>query len=290
MAYVPLAQQFGAIYTLTSPTGDVAVFNDPTSPDYVGMLTEVTGLDSAEVRESAEDLVEADGGAHGYFYFGRRPIVLSGRVFGHASITERNLRLDRARRASMSLRPKIDATGAITEGTLAWTPTGGLPVFTTVRRQQPFRESGNWVKDFQIPLVSEYAVIFGQTLKTSASLASATPTVFENQGNYPSYPVFQITGPSGSVTNPTVTVDPAATGDPTLVFKTTGLVLAQNEVVEFDMLNHSGKFTAGARIGQSANRFIDFTTGAFPALLSGDNTVTLGVGGTLVMRYRDTWA
>jgi hypothetical protein len=279
MAYVPLASQIGARYTLTSPTGDVAVFNDPTSPDYVGMLTEVTGLDSAEVRESAVDLVEADGGAHGYFYFGRRPIVLSGKVFGHASISERNIRMDRARRASLGLRGDC---------TLAWTPAGGLPVFTTCRRQQPFRESGNWVKDFQIPLVSEYAVIFGATLKTSASIASGAGTVLENQGNYAAYPIVEITGAAAGTNNPTFSVTPS--GGVASVFRTTGLTLASGEKVEFDMLNHTGRFTAGARNGQSANRYIDFAAGAFPALLSGNNTVLLGPSGTMIVKYRDTWA
>lgn len=279
MAYVPIATEVGAVYTLTSPSGDVAVFNDPTSPNYVGMLTEVTGLDSADVREAADDLVEADGGTHGYFYFGRRPITLSGRVFGHTTIAARNVRLDRARRASLGLRGDC---------TLAWTPSGGLPVFTTCRRQQPFRESGAWVKEFQIPLVSEYAVIFGNTLKTSASTAAGTNVVLENQGNYGAYPLIEITGAAATTVDPTVTVTPPS--GPAQVFRTTGLTLASGEVVQFDMLNHTGTFISGARNGQSANRYIDFTTTAFPGLVTGNNTFLLGPSGSMVVKYRDTWA
>lgn len=62
MAYVPFATEFSTVYTLTSPSGVVAVLNDSASANYAGVIKEITGLDSAEVRESASDLVEADGG------------------------------------------------------------------------------------------------------------------------------------------------------------------------------------------------------------------------------------
>lgn len=270
MAYLPLATEVGAIYTLTSPDGVTAVFNDPGDANYVGMLTDVTGLDSADVRESANDLTEADGGVHGDFYFSRRPITLSGLVFGHGSVQERSRRLDLARRASMALRG---------DSTLTWTPQGGVQMFVPVRRQQPFRESGAWVKSFQIALVCQYATLFGTALKTAVAGAPA-----ENQGNYPAYPILAITGSSS---NPTVTGGG-------LTFRTTGLTLAAGETVEFDMLNHTGVFTAGTRNGQSANRYIDFALTQWPYLAGGGSVQTFTVtgGGTtsLVVKFRDTWA
>jgi hypothetical protein len=463
MAYYPLATEFGAIYTLTNGAW-TAVFNEPLDPNYVGMLTEVTGLDSAEVRENATDLVESDGGVHGAFYMGRRPIVLNGKVFGHATIRERQIRLDKARNASLALRsdatlawipstrngnlvknpsaknnvtdggwsavnasapvrtttvartgpsafqitssaagnyslrntgslanmaPVIpgktytvsaytrtavgttprnsntytdwyDAAGvrisavpgaAVANTTGAWARpfttgvappgavglativefTGGtaagevqyiddimvnegslpaaysdgdtsgwywhgdahnstsgnyVPMFVPVRRQQPFRESGAWVKDFQIPLVSQYSQIFGWNLKTSATTAAGTSVVVENQGNFPAYPILRITGVSGNTT--------AVTDGHGGTFKTlNSLSLAAGEVVEFDMLNHTGVFTIGARAGQSATRYIDFMSiTQWPALLTGNNTFTLAAGaaGSLTVLYRDTWA
>lgn len=276
MAYLPLATQVGAVYTLTNGTW-TAVFNDPTSPNYVGMLTEVTGLDSAEVRENFTDLVESDGGVHGNFYMGRRPIVLTGKVFGHTTIAARDARLDKARNASLALR---------SDATLSWTAASGAAVFVPVRRQQPFRESGAWVKEFQIPLVSQYSQIFGSTLKTSAVTAAGTGVVLENQGNFPAYPILRITGISGNTT--TVTDGHGGT------FKTLNtLAVASGEVVEFDMLNHTGTFTAGARNGQSATRYIDFTSiTTWPSLVTGNNTFTLasGAAGSLTVIYRDTWA
>ncbi len=449
MAYYPIATSFEAFYRLTNNLGShKASFNDPLDPDYVGALTEVTGLDSAEIRESAFDLTEADGGSHGNFYLGRRPIVLSGLVYGHSSVTERALRLDRARRASLCLRadgvlswkpgvrlenlvsnpraqnnttswvtstsrpiltggtltavgsvaPPVGTTafqlsttgsGNANQGAyttiflqagvtyaLSWsyrrtagTGTGevhvmgydtGTPTYTVassltsaswstitstftpsltgfytisfrqpnsntlastfqfsnimvspgtittyrdgdtsgwfwngdagnttsgdfielsvnVRRQQPFRESGNWVKSFQIPLVSELAVIQSVYTKTVALGAVA-----ENRGSFPAYPRINIVGSS---TNPTVTA-----GFDT--FRTTGLTLAAGETVQFDMLLHTGKFTAGARAGQSANRYIDWVTTAWPS--AGGNgsttTFTLSGGGSGTVLYRDAWA
>lgn len=269
MAYVPLASQYSAVYTLTSADGQsVAVFNDPSSPNYVGTLTEVTGLDSAEVRENAQDLVEADGGAHGNFFLGRRPVVLTAKVYGHATIVERATRIDRARRASLAIRG---------DSILRWTPDGAQEVFLPVRRNQPFRETGAWNKDLQIPLVSEYATIQSTQLVTVAAGVAT-----ENKGNWPAYPIIEITGVSGS---PTVT----AGG---LTFRTTGLNLASGEKVEFDMLNHTGRFTAGARNGQSANRYINWTTTQWPYLAGLGSTQTFSVtgGGTLSVRFRHTWA
>lgn len=280
MAYLPLASQIGAVYTLTNGAW-TAVFNDPTSPNYVGMLTEVSGLDSAEIRENSMDLVESDGGVHGPFYMGRRPIVLTGKVFGHATVAARDARLDRARNASLALR---------TDATLSWTTASGAAVFVPVRRQQPFRETEGWVKNFQIPLVSQYSQIFGSTLKTSASTAAGTGVVVENQGNFPSYPILRIMGISGNTT--TVTDGHGGT------FKSLNtLSLLTGEVVEFDMLNHTGVFTNNVapnnRLGQSATRYIDFTSiTQWPSVVTGNNTFTLasGASGFLQVIHRDTWA
>lgn len=469
MSYYPYSSQTAAHYRLVGPSGAVATFNDEFDPSYVGMLTEVTGLDSAEVREAATDLVEADGGSHGNFYFGRRPIVLNGRVFGHGSHRERALRLDRARRASLAMRDDavlswkpngryenlvenpvagLDTTGhgittsagtTVTRvttdlpnkpgtstpfstgiswaGTVAATAgansvgrysngatTGRIPVepgrwygasgslrlnsvtgtmnsirirvyfytstgasagtadltihnspvigetyhssgmvqappdavtavpriytahpnpttfalaysgitfgpgeptlmwrdaetddyhwagarhasatgdfieqFTPVRRQQPFRETGAWNKDFQIALVSEYAYIF-----STYARSFATGVAMENRGNAPSYPRIRITGLSS---NPTVSTDGRT-------FRTTGLTLASGETVEFDMLTHTGYFVSGPRAGQSANRYINFTTTDWPYLGGLGTTQTFAAtgGGSATITYRDVWA
>lgn len=451
MAYYPHATEVGARYVLTSPEGFVAVFNDPIDPNYVGALTEVTGLDSPEIRESAIDLPQSDGGVHGDFFLGRRPIVMTGRVFNHATIAQRTARLDLARRASLALRgdstltwkpsqrqenllsnPSFEVntvgysgtaatfsrqTGiAGTTGTQAFrstataasnygfsvTPTGGqLPIavqpgqtytfsidvlanasvrnvkpsidwlnasaglistsagtnttttgrksvtavapagavtarptflttggvinefidvdalrFTSgtsttyvdgtttgfywqgaahnsasgdfielmasVRRQQPFRESGAWVKEFQIPLVSQYGTIWS-VQQQSATVASGGSTTCENRGNFIATPIISITGTSS---NPIVTNTTNGSA-----VRTVGLSLASGETMAIDTLNHTASFTAGARSGQAANQYINYaTTTDWFDLPLGTNTVTLSGGGNATVVWRDTWA
>lgn len=279
MAYYPYAQTLSDIYTLTSPDGGVAVFNDVTDPNYVGVLSEVTGLDSADVRESAEDLTQADGGSHGYFYYGRRPITMTGTVYGHATVAARTAKLDRLHRASHAMR----GDAVLKWKPATWQTESYIEMFTWVRRQQPLRYSGGWVKQFQLSLVSEYAFLYSMSLRT-ATAASGTAVTVENQGSGPASPIFRITNASA---NPTIT---NSTPEPDQVLRTTGLTLATGETIEIDTLTHTAKFTAGARSGQSANRYIDFGgTPYWPTLQSGNNSILLAGGGSLTVEWRDTW-
>lgn len=278
MAYQPYAPQLGCKYVLLGTDGTTrAVFNDPTDTDYVGMLTEITGLDSAEVRESSDDLVMADGGQHGQFWYGRRPITMTIQVANVTGNVDRDTKLDKLRRASNAMRA---------DALLSWqnNPTGSNPSMQTwVRRQQPLRISGGWIKSVQLALVSQYAPLFSSTSNTSAATASGTPLVIENKGDYPSYPVIRISAAGSTATNPQV----AVTGGGTL--KTTGLSISGSgaNYVDFDMLNH----TAVRNDGVSMNRYIDFANiTAWPALAKGNNTFTLTGGGTMTVFWRDAWS
>lgn len=270
MAYVPYSPQIGCKYVLTNGAAR-AVFNDSTDADYVGMLSDITGLDSPDVRESAEDLVQADGGAHGMFWYGRRPITATITVANASSTAARDIRLDKLMRASNALR----ADAVLSWQNLPLASTLGMQ--TWVRRQQPLRITGGWAKTVQLALVSQYAPLFGSAAKSSAPTASGTPVVLENQGSYISYPVIRVTGVS---TNPQV----AVAGGGTL--KTTGLTIAAGHYVDFDMLNHTATLDGTT----SYNRYIDFVNiTTWPALLTGNNTFTLTGGGTLTVFWRDAW-
>lgn len=281
MAYIPYAPEYGITYELTNSAGVRAVFNNSADADYVGFIggdDGITGLDSADVRESAMELVEADGGAHGNFYLGRRPIVINATVYGHATMAARSTKIDKAMRASMALR---------SDSTLKWTTSLGAAMYVPVRRQQPFRATGGWNKKIQIPLVSQWAVIFGQTLKTTAAMSMGGSAVTgENQGNFKSYPVLTITGPT---TNPTLTNQTTSEA-----FTTTGLTMVTGETVQFDLSNHTGVFTAGARNGQSANRYINFATTKWPSFSGNGVTDSFALSGTgsatATLAFRDVWA
>lgn len=455
MAYYPYATVTDDRYVLTNTAaGVVAVFNDPASPLYAGMLSEISGLDSPEVRESAEELAQADGGSHGAFYFGRRPITMTAKFFGHTSLAQRTARMDLARRASLAMRsdatlawkpstrnenfitnPRaqnnttgwvtsvagvnsgaaltrqtgqtppvgttaiqvattgsgnanqgyaipmtveagktytysisarrsagtgsgelflngptnstitatvngsswVTYTGSFTPGTSGtqyigikhpasntnastfqvsdvmiaggtntnyrdgdtsgwfWQGDEGnsasgdfLEMFTYVRRQGPIRESGGWVKDMQISLVSEFAAMYSVGQKTTSALAGAN--LFpENRGSWPAYPTFKIHGPI-SVTNPSIS---QVQGGSAQINTTGSLLIASGEDLEIDTLNHTATFTVGPRTAGgtgNANSFINFATTIWPTIPTGTSGFNVnGSSGSMEATWRDTW-
>lgn len=192
----PTGPQWGANYTLTSAAGAIAVFNNEASGNFVGILDpeQSSGLDSADVRESAADRVEADGGIHGNFFLGRRPVMLGG-IIRATTVTQRNERIAALKLASLALR---------TNAVLEWTVTGGVATFITVRRQQPVRFVGKgFVKAFQVPLIAADPRIYSMELHES-SFANATKgesKTITNAGDFNSPPtVIRITGPGTDFT------------------------------------------------------------------------------------------
>jgi hypothetical protein len=152
-------------YTLVGPDGTRCVFNDPSDPDYIGRLdaeSGITGLDSPEVRESADVLVEDDGGIHGNFFHGRRPVVLQGWIHPDP-ISEANRRMDRLLRASNAMRA---------DATLTWTETGSDARTLFLRRQQPARITGRRPKTFMLALVQADSRIYSAAVNTQVISAA----------------------------------------------------------------------------------------------------------------------
>lgn len=193
----PLGVQFGQRWTLQGPDGTTAVFNDPTSPNYVGAITDVSGFDSPEVRENAGNLVQLDGGVHGDFFYGRRPITMSGTIYNVADVADRNVKLELLKRSTDAMRPQSWQTGPAGQGNarLSWTSAGGSPVYLDLRRQQPLRVSGGWNKDFQLSMVAADPRIYSTTLRTATAGPSSTAATCANYGNTMTYPVYTITSP-----------------------------------------------------------------------------------------------
>lgn len=223
MAYIPFSPEVGCKYWLTGPDGTIAAFNDPTDPNYVGMLTDVTGLDSADVRESGDVLTDADGGWHGNFWYGRRPITLSGSVFGYAGPDARTARIDLLRRASNAMRD---------DAILSWQPNAlnSLKMRTPVRRQQPLRITGPWIKEFQLQLVSAFAPLFSDT----NYVTTGTMNIYPNPGMESN-----ITGFGTYTTGATCAQSSAQawTGTKSLAVTatgTTGITVTRNGVFPYD--------------------------------------------------------
>lgn len=244
MALLSTGPQFGVKYTLTGPDGATIVFNDPTDPNYVGVLTEITGFDSPEVRENADNIVELDGGVHGNFYYGRRPLTMTALVYGHATTTQRNARLTALQQATNAMRGDCVIT---------WTPDGGEQQFLAVRRQQPLRVSGAWNKEVQLALVAADPRIYSSTLYSNTVFAGtaggaggrsypkkfsfgygasqvAGQLITTNSGSALTYPILTITGPGQN---------------PAILNNTTGQTIAFNytlgagETLVVDTLNRT---------------------------------------------------
>jgi Phage tail protein len=173
----PLGVEWATKYTLIGPDGTIAVFNDSTDPNFVGILSpESSGLDSPEVREDAQDSTEADGGVHGNFFYGRRPVLLQGTIIA-ISAAQRNERVSKLLRASNAMRK---------DATLKFKPLGATSeVELKLRRQQPARITKGYVKDFFLPLVSASAAMVATIEKIASTFeekSSGTPTVVNATG------------------------------------------------------------------------------------------------------------
>jgi hypothetical protein len=292
---IPTGPQIDATYVLVGPDGTRAVFNDQTDRDYVGMLKEVTGLDSAEVRESAEDLVQQDGGVHGDFFYGRRPMTFTGIILNPATVDQRNRRMTKLMRASNAMR--VDAT-------LSWTLDGGYQQFVRVRRQQPLRITGAWQKEFQLAVVASDPRIYGlemfsETVGADAVVSAAGrdyphdfPVVYgggaisgqlilENRGNTSTPPVLTVYGPG---TNPTITN--ATTGEAIVLT----YELADDEFLTIDTLHRT------VTLNNTASRYsaVDFLNTEWWHMAPGLNDIRLGfatssAGASLNVQWRDAW-
>jgi hypothetical protein len=263
----------GVVYSLTSAEGYEAVFNDSAHANYVGVLSgedAITGLDSPEILENAGPLVEADGGLHGTFWAGRRPITLQGELFS-ASKTTRNQMMTRLQRASMALR---------SDATLKWTPTGSIGQQIKVRRNQPLRITGGFKKKFFVPLVAADPRIYSQSEYTSSNIVAGTPVTIENQGDAESFPRMRITGPG---TNPVV-----STGGRSLTINTT---LTGGQYIDVDLLRKTVVRSDGANLYSSVAYLTSTWWGLLPSTQSVSVAWTSGnTGASIVVVYwRDAW-
>lgn len=285
MAHYAYGPSYSDPMWLVSPDASVvAGFNVATTdPNWVGALTEAAGLDSPDVRESTEELVEADGGAHGNFWFGRRPIILSGVSYGHSTVAQRNAKYDKINRATLALRGDAE---------LHIQPQDGGPeLMTWVRRQEKIKWDGGWNKTFQIPLVSQHARLYSAALHLF-TIPYGTPggvgTDIENVGSYPSLPTLRVTGPLNAFT-----VSNATNGKRLVC---TAAIAAGN-YVDFDMVNHTASqySTTGIFQGDRTGD-INFLTTTWPTVDPGINRfyieTTTGTSGAtaLTVLWRDAWA
>jgi hypothetical protein len=280
----------GAVWTLAGPDGTTLQFNAGGSL----ILEEATGFDSPNVRENVEDLPERDGAVAGKFWFGARPVTLSGRIIS-SSAADRNATVMQLQQALRALR---------SDATLSSQPQG-MPGMQTSARLQNFRVTGGFVKQFQIGLICPDPRIYSQTLNhvltttAPSSGGAAFPWIFpvnfgggsggtanvsvSNAGNMDSFPIIRVTGPA---TNPQL--KNATTGEQLQI---DNVDIAAGAWIEADCDQRTVRSSDGITLYGR----VRFPPSVFWTLAPGANEVQLwadssSAGVQLDVFWRDAWA
>lgn len=285
--------EHGSAWTIVGPDGTTVTFNTPGSPFY---LEAISGFDGPNVRTSVEDRPEYDGAVAGNFYFGSRPVTLSGRIIA-SSATERNLAVVSLQRALRALR---------TDLTVKATASGLDPMQVTGRLANPPRITGGYAKEFQISLICPDPRIYSQTLHSltsSAASGSVTgvpwPIVWPanwgggsgaaaivsvtNVGNIDTPPVLRV---YGAITNPEVRNN--TTG---MSIYVDNLVLTAGQYVDIDVAARTAVTDAAVNVYNK----VRFPASDWWLINPGSNDLELratatGAGVQLTVYFRDAWA
>lgn len=289
--------EYGVPYTLTGPDGSVAVFNDPTSPYYAGVLNpeECSGLDSAESRENAQERTEQDGAIQGNNWYGKRPVILAGTISPISGAVQRSEMAGRIMQASNAMRG---------DATLAWTPEGGETVFVKGRRNSNgVKIVGPWIKKFQMALTCADPRIYSAVLNTTEVASSGGVEGGRTYDKTYDYK-YGATSPTGIIhvinngwgeSPPIVRVwGPGI--NPSIINNTTGqainLVYTLNaeEYLELDF------FARTITLGGTASRYyaMQYETSEWWYLQPGSNEIRLTyasfeTGAKMQLFYRDAW-
>lgn len=291
-----LGVEIGAKYTIVGPDATVAVLNDPVDPYNVGYLSDVSGLDSAEVRDNVDLRTAADGAIHGNFYYGRRIVVLSGYI-GSDDAAIRNTQISRLQRATAAM------TGDLL---LRWQTVGGVPVELSMRRSEPLRISERIPKKFQVGLAAADPRIYSQSYSTfqvgggsgtSAKQASSlvvnprvrtgwdAQMIVQTLGTSPTPPLVTLVGPLNAweVYNATTNTSiKAVTGSTSNI--------PSGSTLTINYADASAELQTGATVTSWYNR-IDFVNSQWTPLAAGPNDLRLfGTGASSsTTSYRVDW-
>jgi hypothetical protein len=191
----------GAQLYICDPTQtQFAVFNSPLDPNFVGYINPdgITGFDSADVRENAQNINAGDGGYHGPFWVGRRPWTLSGFIMPTTPVS--------ARSAAMTKIDNVMNACLKQDGYLTYKPSDGITRYLTFRKQQPQRITGGQSavqKDFQISGVCRDYRFFTSGAPTAVEMAVGVNTPVYGLGDAIAPAKFVVSGPidQPSITN-----------------------------------------------------------------------------------------
>jgi hypothetical protein len=259
-----MAVLYGIPYYLDGPGSAFAVFNDKADANFVGYLTNIGGFESASVRESAEDLVEDDGGVHGDFFYGRRPVTLEGLIFPDDLTATEQSRQNKLLRAGDAM---------LTDAVLRWTEPGEPQKALWLRRQTEPKITGQRPKNFMLGMVSAASRIQSYALHSQ----SVATTTVANAGTATAPPTFTLTPSSGTVV---ITVG----GDQVSLF---GVTTGSQMTVDYARhMVYAGTdpTVAGSRRGG----WINWPSSVWKYLQAGNTTIGV-TGATGTVAWRDAW-
>jgi hypothetical protein len=290
---------FWRLYSYNAAGVFQADFNggDPVSPFF---LEEITGFDSPNVRQSVEDIPEYDGAVAGNFYYGSRPVTMSGRIVA-ASATERNQAVANLQRVLRGLRPHLGGDGFIH---IQMFPTG-MPWMYAKAKIQNLRITGGYVKNFQISMICPDPRIYSQEQHSDSSSATAGavfgapwplawPVVWgggtgasaivnvENVGNIGTPPTLRV---YGIIDNPEIRNE--TTGQSIFI---DNVSLAAGEYIDIDVATR----TAVSSVSGNIYSRVRFPGTTWWLLEPGVNDIQLrgvstGAGVQVTVYWRDAW-
>lgn len=256
-------------YTITGPSGvdgfgEVAVLNDKTSGNFVGYLEDLSF--AREIRESADPVVEGDGGAHGSFYSGRLPFTMDIRIERAATYALSNARADKLFAALNAMR---------SDGKITWTESGRSVPTELLFRQQESPRGPN----------SEGHVLFGGVSASALLLSTETAGVapgsgLTNSGKAATFPRITFTaGASGTVV--LSRTSPSPTQTLTLNIGAGGLTASSATEVNFA--------TRTVTQGSASKYGAVVVPATWWAMAPGANTISVSGASSITVYWRHAW-
>lgn len=280
------AYETGCPFWLYAPDGrNYVSFNDPNEPNFSGYLTDVTGLDDTEVRESAEDTPAGHGGRSFKFYRGRRPWTMAGIIQPTTPAAARAT-------ASENIQGIMDLC-LNAEGQIQWKPSDGIVRFASFRKQQSSRFTkgdgqvdkrftlGGVIDDWRIKSTPTHdlTVFHGATLSTPNGGTADAAVHFQIGGPVNNPGIFNLTSPSSHFL---IVADVPA-----------GYVMDIDMTSKYPLITMNGDVLNGSVWLNSSNWEIavrpDRYTGGDVFQLQDDGTGSITDQTYLRMIYNDSW-
>lgn len=269
------AIELGCPYYVVGSNDQQFAINVPSDPNFVGYVTDVTGIDDTNIRENAQVKVAGDGGLHGPFWKDRRPWTISGFIVPQMPVA--------ARSAAQDYIAQIMDTCLQADGYLVWYPTNSEPRYVAFRKQQPLRITkgqSNVERNFQLAGVCADPRIYGYGPVNEATTEYGGSVTVFNAGTTNSPPTLTLTLTGGIFVATNETTGQQLVGSSAIAGYSGPLVITL-----------SGNYpSAIGNLGDMSGYLAAPATDWDFALAPGENVLTVVNMGEMVVQWRDAWS